>query len=406
LITLSPGGGPDMSAEVPEEPVSETPPPIIEPETEDDDFSDDFFYIEEDETDDGEEEDIEATTRRQQPDQYFPPPAIHYSYLTGQRVSRAHQRRRPVSIIFNNIRVSMPHVGIAHSDIIYEATVEGGITRLMGIISNYANVPVFGSVRSSREYFIDLSNTHDTIYVHAGGSTRDYTYFWNTSKERVDGVNPVTIPGKTHYLTGFFYRDQERRRTMGLEHTMMTSGELILGAIRTAGYRTTHEREYAGSFKFNETFTDMGGSDNTAHFVQVPYSNGFRPEFIYNPEDNLYYRRQYGVPHIDGATGEQLRFDNVIVLFAGYSAHTATPEGRRDGLLDCDLTGTGFGFYINAGKYKVIRWSKDSREDQLFLYNRDRSDLYLNPGKSFICVTSADYNRSVVITADLFPIGE
>jgi hypothetical protein len=318
----------------------------------------------------------------------------YYSYLTGERVTRTNQRKRPVSIIINNISVAMPTVGVGRADIIYECMVEGGITRLMMVLADYENAPVFGSVRSSREYFIDLSQTHNTIYIHAGGSNRDYAYFGRGTVDRIDGVNM--------HFPDTFYRDQVRRQTMSLEHTMMTSGEGILAGIRRAGYRTTLERDYDPPFKFNETFEDIGGTDNTANYIEVPYSNGFRPEFIYNPEDQLYYRRQYGVPHIDGATGEQLRFDNVIVLFARYSLY----RGTNDGALVCDLTGTGFGFYINAGKYKTIRWSKEDRESPLHLYNLDRSDLYLNPGRSFICVTSTDYNRSVVINSDLLPIGE
>lgn len=34
--------------------------------------------------------------------------------------------------------------------------------------------------------------------------------------------------------------------------------------------------------------------------------------FEYNEEDGKYYRYQYGGPHIDESTGEQLAFDNVI----------------------------------------------------------------------------------------------
>jgi hypothetical protein len=398
LITLNSGGNiPDISLENPTEPETEEPAATSDEPSAGDDFIDDFYYIPEDEADDEDEDEnengIEETTR----DPYYNtgPPQIFYSHLTGLRVSRAQQRRRPVSVVMNNLRAAMPMVGISHADIIYEATVEGGITRLMMIVSNYANIPVIGSVRSSREYFIDMAASHDTIYIHAGGSERCYTYFWrNPARNRIDGVNM--------HFPETFYRDAERRRTMSLEHTMMTSGEGILAGIRRAGYRTAVERDFEPPFKFSEEFTDMGGTDNIANYVQVPFSNAFRPEFIYNPEDSLYYRRQYGEPHIDGATGEQLRFENVIVIFAAYSRY----PGATDGSLVCDLTGSGFGFYINAGKYKVIRWSKEDRESPLHLYNRDRSDLYLNPGRTFICVTSAEFNRSVVINENLLPVGE
>lgn len=37
--------------------------------------------------------------------------------------------------------------------------------------------------------------------------------------------------------------------------------------------------------------------------------------FEYNEKDGKYYRYQYGGPHIDESTGEQLAFDNVIFQY-------------------------------------------------------------------------------------------
>jgi len=135
--------------------------------------------------------------------------------------------------------------------------------------------------------------------------------------------------------------------------------------------------------------------------VCVPYSSGFKPEFTYNPDDNLYYRREFGAAQIDGETGEQLRFQNVIVLFAEYAPYRGNAIAIKEGHLSCKLTGTGYGFYITGGKYKIIRWQKDTRDSIMTLTNLDKSALYLNPGKSFICVTSTDYNKSVVINSDI-----
>ncbi|MCL2158070.1 MAG: DUF3048 domain-containing protein [Oscillospiraceae bacterium] len=316
----------------------------------------------------------------------------YYSYLTGLKCTRKEQRKRPVSIIINNIRDAMPNVGISKADIVYECTVEGGVTRLMMVLSDYEDVPVIGSVRSSREYFIDLSRTHDTIYVHAGGNPQDYDQFDIRPIDRMDGVN-MNFPNT-------FYRDAERRKTMSLEHTLMTSGEGIVKGIEQKNYRTTYNSDYKGPFNFYEEFTDITGS-GVANYVCVPYSNGFKPEFIYNPDDKLYYRKQFGAAHIDGATGEQIKFENVLVIFAEYSAYRANAIAIREGHLACKLTGAGYGFYITGGQYKIIKWQKETRESSLYLYETDNTKLYLNPGKSFICVTSTAYNKSVVINADI-----
>ena len=325
-------------------------------------------------------------------------PPKYYCYLTGLECTRAYQRKRPVSIVINNIKPAMPNVGISKADIIYECIVEGGATRLMMILADYEDVNSFGSVRSSREYFIDLSRTHDTIYVHAGGNPQDYTEFYNRPGiERIDGVN-MNFPNT-------FFRDTYRRNTlkMAIEHTLMTSGEGITAGINQQNYRTTLNREFRGAFNFHEAFTDISesgeseSSENKAVYVAVPYSAGFKPEFMYNSSDKLYYRNQFGEAHVDGETGEQIKFENVIIIFAQYTPYRENAIAIAEGHLSCNLTGTGYGFYISGGKYKTIKWEKENRDGALKFYNLDNSDLFLNPGKSFICVTSTAYNRSVTI---------
>ena len=329
-------------------------------------------------------------------------PRIYYSFLTGHQVTRAQQRKRPAAIMINNIRQAQPTVGVGQADIIYEAIVEGGATRLMLLVADYEDVPVLGSVRSMREYYVDLSQGHDAIFVHAGGATSAYTETFMRNVDRLDGVNRVDRRDRAA-MTYFesFYRDTERRKTMAIEHTMMTSGAGIVAGVKKAKYRTHHTVDYPGPFNFNPEFKELPGN-NTANYIAVPFSGHFSPEFIYNPGDKLYYRKQFGTAHLDGATGEQLRFDNIIILFAEY---TPQPAPNPNGYVDCELTATGYGFYINSGKYITIRWRKDTRDGALNLFNLNNSDLYLNPGKSFVCITSTNYNRSVVINSDLKETG-
>ena len=315
-----------------------------------------------------------------------------YSYLTGLECTEEEQLKRPVAVMINNIIPSLPNVGTSHADIIYECIVEGGITRLMLILKDYENVPVYGSVRSARDYYIDLAQAHDAIFVHAGGTDMAYVQFRDRQINRLDGVNPVN--GVTFPNT--FYRDAVRRRTMALEHTLMATGPGIVAGIQRMNYRTTVKDDYKGSLNFYTTLTDMGANGSTANYIIVPYSNGFQPEFIYNPDDGLYYRKQYGSAHIDAGNNQQLRFQNVIVLFADYRA-----LGVANGYLACNLTGTGYGFYISNGKYKIIKWEKRTRDSEYSLYNLNDTDLYINAGKTFICVTSTVYNRNVVINDEI-----
>lgn len=303
-------------------------------------------------------------------------------YLTGLECTKEEQSVRPISVMINNIKPAMPTVGVSYADILYECLVEGGQTRLMMVLHNYADVPVFGSVRSSRDYYIDLAQIHDAIYIHAGGTDAAYDILYERKIDRLDGVN-MSFP-KT------FYRDAERRKTMSLEHTLMATGEGIAIGISDMKYRTTHNSDYKGTFNFYDNFTNITGK--AANYICVPFSTSFKPEFRYNETDKKYYRSQFGAPHKDGGNDVQLAFENLIILFVDYKA-----TGHKNGYLDCFFTGDGYGFYITAGKYKTIRWHKDTRQSTVQLKELDNSDLQINPGKSYIALTSTAYNKSVVI---------
>ena len=70
------------------------------------------------------------------------------SYLTGENVPESIGRRRPVAVMMGNNSSGSPQSGINHAGVVYEAPVEGNITRLMGILEDYDQLERIGSVRS------------------------------------------------------------------------------------------------------------------------------------------------------------------------------------------------------------------------------------------------------------------
>ena len=62
------------------------------------------------------------------------------SFLTGKLVPESVGRQRAISVMLNNIYDALPQSGIGNASIVYEAPVEGGITRLMGIFADYQYV--------------------------------------------------------------------------------------------------------------------------------------------------------------------------------------------------------------------------------------------------------------------------
>ena len=299
--------------------------------------------------------------------------------LTGVEATVDYELRRPVAIMINNIRIATPQEGISYADVMYECIVEGAQTRLLMLVSDYESLPTVGSVRSSREYYLDFAANHNAIYVHAGGSTQAYAEIGSRGVDNIDGVNDGSVSGKC------YWRDTWRMNNMGYEHSLMTSGEKIAEGIDIKKYSTELVDGFDSPLDFVEYGTVKTPDGGDATYLRVTYSGAHRPYFEYNESDSLYYRWQFlGDKHIDNGNGEQLAFTNVIVLYC-----PTVNTGDSYGHMDVTTTGSGEGYYLTMGKYEKITWKKTDEDSPVKLYNESGDELLINRGKTFfqICTT-------------------
>lgn len=298
-----------------------------------------------------------------------PDEPIFLNKLTGLPTTEELAGIRPVAIMINNLKVATPQQGISLADVIYEVQAEGGITRLLCLFTDYASLPETGSVRSSRDYYIDLSDAHDAIYVHCGTSPQATAVLAERKTDHMDGI----------YFSTPFYRNEERKKKMGMEHSMMTTGELLVKGIEAKGFRTTSDA--VQPIKFASDIYELDGE--SAAYAKIKFSYYATTELKYDESLGVYKKIQYSAPHIDGNTGEQLTFENAVFLYCPQHLIAGDDAGR----LAVDFTGTGSGYYISGGKYEPITWSKPSRTEPYTLYASDgKTELMLNPGKTYIAV--------------------
>lgn len=303
--------------------------------------------------------------------------------LTGLPTTQELSTQRPIAIMFNNLKAALPQHGIAEMDVVYEAIVEGSITRLLGIVTDWKNLPSIGSIRSSRDYYIDFCDAHNGIYVHAGGSDIAYQTLWQRHTNNIDGTNGP-------YSSASFYRNQERRKKgVSLEHTLFSSGELLNKAVTGLKYTTTLKDGFVSPFKFSNTTVSIDGAD--ANYIYIPFSTYAQSYFDYNAETGVYDKGQYvsskssldkhDSPHIDGNTNQQLTFENVIIIYTSY--RTIDNKGRQA----VNFTGEGTGYYFTDGKCKQIKWKRPTRTGGYTLYEADgQTELLMNAGKSYVGV--------------------
>ncbi len=295
--------------------------------------------------------------------------------LTGLKTEKDYSNRRPAAIMINNEKSSLPQVGISQADVIYECLTEGGITRLLMLVSDYESLPTVGSVRSARDYYIDFAQNHDAIYVHAGGSTYAYEQIQSRGINNLDGVN-MYLPNNA------YFRDPERLKTMLYEHCLMTNGSGITNSIAFKKYRTEVKQNFNNPFVFSEK--EVVPATGDAKHVIITYNSGQFPQFIYNSATKTYKRWQLrGEAHIDGATGEQLEVTNLLILVCDHGSYN-DDYGR----ITVDTTGTGTGYYVYGGKYMPIKWSKATRDSQISFTDTKGNQLKINPGKTFVSIIS------------------
>ncbi len=303
--------------------------------------------------------------------------------LTGLGCESDIAGRRPLAVMLNNIYQALPQVGISKADILFECLAEGGITRLMGVFADYDELGVVGSVRSSRPYYIDFAQMFDAIYCHAGGSEDAYSEMASRGIDHIDGVrgDPLSV----------YYRDPERMKTMSYEHTLMTTSEGLLKTVDYCGFRTEHRDEFTVPWTFPDYNSNVEVGDIEALHINIPVSAYQTVDYYYDSDTKNYLRFQYnGEKHIDGETGEQLTFENVIILFCNTWAYD--DYGR----LKVTTTGNGNGYIASRGKYAPITWSRDSREGNLTLTDTAGNPVCINRGKTFINIC----NTTVVPTFD------
>lgn len=293
--------------------------------------------------------------------------------LTGLPMEPEYEQNRPVAVMLNNLKKAQPQLGNSQADIIYEVPAEGGITRMLAVYQTLDGIGTLGSIRSSRPYYIELALGHDALYVHAGGSPEAYQDLKSWKVNNIDGVNGSASQ------SAVFWRDQERRKTMDYEHTLVTSGEKIQSFWDSSKYAKTHGDGYT----YSQTFTDeplTGGA--TAEHVKLAYTSYKTGLFDYDAATGRYLVSQYQAPYVDGNTGEQVSAVNLLLLETNISVISGDKEGR----LKVRTTGEGNGTLCRNGQSIPIHWSRADRNSPFVYTTADGQPLALGRGNSYVCI--------------------
>ena len=303
--------------------------------------------------------------------------------LTGLPMGEEWVNRRPVAIMLNNLKQALPQLGQSQADIIYEIPAEGGITRMVGVYQSLDGVGTIGSIRSARPYYLEVALGHDAVFLHAGGSEDAYSKIKTWGVTALDAVRGPYL-GSTEN-SNLMWRDPVRKQSYSLEHTVVTTGQSIMGRLPTYNIRLDHKDGYVYEMNFAEDGTPADGVDATQ--ITVPVSSYKTGRFVYNENTGKYGVEEYGAAYIDGNTQQQVEVTNVVIIKTA-----CRNTGDYLGHITVDLSSGGKGYFACGGKITELTWSKQAPSGQFYYEDADGNPITFGVGNTYVCVVPTDCN--------------
>ena len=338
------------------------------------------------------------------------------SYLTGKQVPVSIGRSRPVALMIENDKDAVQwQSGTSNADIIYEARVEGGITRLEALFEDYEDVEMIMPIRSCRPQFVYYSREFNAFYGHYGQVI--YAVQLLQMPETYD------IAGLPYGESGQQYRLNDGSSAYSRHHSgvtgVYTNYKKLHDLFDGFGWDTAYPDDYEGHYQFAEDGEEVYLEDGEEALVVLPGFVSNHARFQYNEDDGLYYRYEFGEPQTDHLNDEQLAFKNILIqigpshmLDDHYLFTDPVNEGK-----------SGKGWYITNGRAEPITWQKEnwSKSDPVLetvtsinyqfqvrdcdfnvtrYYDKNGDEIKLNQGKTFVEIIRDDDASKLVISDD------
>ena len=259
-------------------------------------------------------------------------------------------RRRPLAAMIDNHPNALPQSGVSKADVVWEALVEGGLTRYLAIFKSLPADEI-GPIRSARPYFLDWAREAGAVYVHVGGSD-EALQLLAAGIDGLDDANEFSN-GST------FWRDHARTAP----HNVYASTEKLRALIEKKKWNgETDARDAA-------LRSDIVPAGEPAAVVEIVYAQGGqRVEFRYDPATQSYGRTIAGRGAKD-ADGTVIAPRTVIALEID-AVKGKDPQGK--GLLAMKTVGSGNATVFRDGLAVKGVWKKASAGDPLQVYAEDK----------------------------------
>jgi hypothetical protein len=304
--------------------------------------------------------------------------------LTGELIDDDLSGMRPAAVVIKNDRLAAPQYGLSEAGILYEAAVEGGMTRFLAVYPSVSSLDNVGPVIDSRTYFYDFAANHDAMIVIAGSTA--------AGRELAEKRNITALDAIVGELEPGFERNAQLISERGSENSILAKGSGLKFRAQALGVEIRTD-------KAPVPYTILDSMENRempdgkhCSKLSIQFSANMNVYFTFSTLTNTYSRFQYGDKHIDAKTGKQLSFANLLVIFA--DQNTLNPA---TGEISISASGKGTGYYVYGGSYIPISWTRTGGEYPIKLYEADgKTPLTVSAGRTYIAVMSSSQRGKVV----------
>ncbi len=288
--------------------------------------------------------------------------------LTGLVVEDPEKlERRPVLIKVSNYPASLrPHSGLSYADIVFSYFIGVGMTRYLALFYGQDATQV-GPMRSGRLIDPQIVNLYGGFLGMVGADKTVWAEIAKALPGRFLTEMPVNCPALCNNGYGTAFANTaaftERVRELGLDD----------------------ERPELFGMKFDESVPE-GGVEAEKLWLYISYYN--QVEWEYRPDVGLYLRSQEEAqsdgtvklkPMTDRLTGEQLAFENVLVLFAWHKI--IQPE-----LIDIELQSVegGRALLFRDGQVFEITYTASTPITPLLFFDMNGEHIAFKPGTTWV----------------------
>jgi hypothetical protein len=299
-------------------------------------------------------------------------PEFKYVYpLTGIPTNEEIDHR-PITVMINNLKPARPQSGLHKADIVYELLVEGRITRFLAVFQSQMPEKI-GPVRSSRPYYIELSQGLNALYIAHGYSSEAKAILDSGVIDHLNGMR---------YDGSLFKRDNSRVAP----HNSYISYEHILKGAKENNFEMTKEVTPL-PFLTEEEVGALTGEP--ANEIKVVYGK-YYASFEYNAANKSYLRYSDGEQSIDRETETPIEVKNILII---ETSHWIIGDKKRG----IDLESGGKALLIQNGVVQEVNWKN---EKGLIVPYLEGKKVAFVPGQTWVNVVPTDEGLNKAVTIE------